>query len=106
MDCSEILGYYRHAYEVVQEAFKFQNPDPKCPLGACKNPPIFCLLKFGGYDRYQYEVLQQGFKGSPGVHRGHAPPPPLHKRPIISETVQIPTPKPHIFLFLMIIHIQ
>ena len=84
-----------------------------------KNPPKFCpdefsvttgriVLKFGGYVRYGYEVLQEGFKGSPGWEgRGvHAAPSSLHKRPDISETVQIPTPKPYILLFLIIRHIQ
>ena len=85
MDFSEILGYDRYGYEVVQEVSKFKTADPVHPLGAYKNPPKFCLdefsvkvrqifLKFGKYDRYQYEVLQEGVKGSPGVHWGHTPP--------------------------------
>ena len=39
----------------------------------------------------------------PGLH---APPPLLHKMPNISETIQIPTPKPYIILFPMISCIQ
>ena len=52
-----------------------------------------------------------------GIHRhtdlgslwtllGHAPPPSLHEWQYISETVEIPTPKLYIFLFLMIKGIQ
>ena len=44
--------------------------------------------------------------GVPGVEPGPCPTPPLHKRPYISETVQIPTPKPYLYLFFMIRHIQ
>ena len=36
-----------------------------------------------------------------GIPQGHVPPPPSHKRSNISETIQIPTPKPYIFMFLM-----
>ena len=38
--------------------------------------------------------------------RGYAPPPSLHKRLYISETVQIPIPKLYIFLFFMVRRIQ
>ena len=39
-----------------------------------------------------------------GVLQGHAPPPLLHKRPYVSETVQMPNPKEYIFLFFMMTH--
>ena len=35
---------------------------------------------------------------------GHAPPPLFNKNPNISEIIQIPTPKPYIFFFLMLRH--
>ena len=37
---------------------------------------------------------------------GHASPPLLHKNPNISETIQITTPKPYIFFFLMLRRIE
>ena len=37
---------------------------------------------------------------------GFAPTPSLHKRPFISEIIRIPTPKPYIFLFVLIRRIQ
>ena len=42
----------------------------------------------------------------PGTPWGHAPPPWFNKNPNISETIQIPTPKPYIFLFHMLRCIQ
>ena len=42
-------------------------------------------------------------RGSPW---GYDAPPSLHLRPYISETIQIPTPKPYIFLFHMLRCIQ
>ena len=50
--------------------------------------------------------LMAQISGPQGGPRGHAPPPLLHKMCNSSETVRIPTPKPYIFLFLMIRHIQ
>ena len=44
-------------------------------------------------------------KSPSGLPR-HAPSPPLYKRLNISETVQIPTPKPYIVMFLVIRHIK
>ena len=38
---------------------------------------------------------------SPGGVPGHATPTLLHERANISDTLQIPTPKPHIMLFLI-----
>ena len=44
--------------------------------------------------------------GTPGCPRGQASPPSFHKMLNISETVQIPTHKPYIFLFLMMRRIK
>ena len=118
-DCSEILGYHRHAYEVVHEAFKIKKKKsgPKTYLGGMQKSAkilsgrvLSCRsTKFSeiwGIWQISIWSMQQGFKGSPGMRWGHASSPSLHKRPNISETVRIHTLKQYIFLFLMIKHIQ
>ena len=112
--CSEILGYIRYGYEVLQEGFKIQNGRLKgSPRGMSKSVQILSRLVLSnlctdgseilGYDRYGYEVLQEGFKGPPPPSPGYAPPPSLHKRLNISNSSE-PLPKPYILLFLTIRH--
>ena len=47
--------------------------------------------------------FQRHLSGTPW---GHATTPLFNKNPNISETIQIPTPKPHIFFFLILRHSQ
>ena len=56
------------------------------------------VLKFGDMIDMDMKFCKRISKDPLGV----APPPLLHKRPNISETIQIPVPKPYIFLFLTI----
>ena len=110
-DCSEIWGHGRYGCEVVQQGFKMM--ESKADPRACPKLPKFCpdyfslttegiVLNFFWYDRYWYIILQDSLNlksQSQGLTLRHAQAQPILKVLNISETIQIPIPKPYILKF-------